>query len=204
MKVFLLFLFIHICAYSMAKAEESEGSDSSSQAAAVTTASEPNAKVDDCKDLLPQVESDYHELELKYRNLNQSISTSQENYLISFNQMTEILYQITLAREEEVQKMSVSRDLLKNSVQKFNQQRTEESAQKLQESYMDLTVRIYSSLVDSQKTLENLKSQLSQVETNRSQFFNSKQELESLDHQKLAIEGKLISLKIKCQPDKNY
>jgi hypothetical protein len=188
----------------MAKAEEPGKSDSSFQPAAVAAVSDPNAKIDDCKDLLPQIESDYHELELKYRNLNQSISSSQENYLVSFNQMTEILYQITLAREEEAQKMSVSRDQLKSSVQKFNQQRTDESAQRLQESYLDLTVRIYSSLMDSQKTLENLKSQLSQVETNRSQFFNSKQELEGLDHQKLAIEGKLISLKIKCQPDKRY
>jgi hypothetical protein len=194
MKIFLLFLFIHLLAYSVVKAEE------------VATNNAPAAPVDapkdDCRDLLPQIESDYKEVEQKYRSLNNGTLTSQESYLVSFNQMTQVLFKMVNDREEETAKISQSRDRLKNSVEQFNLQNTAENSKNLQDDYLDLTVRLYSTLMDAQKNLETLKSQLSQIETTRGQLETTRQEMEALDHQKLAMEGRLISLKIKCQDGK--
>jgi len=192
MKIFFLFLVIHVLAYSVSKAEEAE-----------LVPSEPTveSRKDDCQDILPQVESDYRELDQKYRLLSEGSATSQESYMTSFSQVTQILFQMVEDREQETAMISQSRDKLRSSVEKFNQQSNLEASKNLQGDYLDLTVRLYSTLMDSQKILETLKNQISQVETTRGQLEMSRQELESLDHQKLAMEGKLISLKIKCQSE---
>jgi hypothetical protein len=171
----------------------------STSTAAGATAEIPK---DDCRDLLPQIESDYKEVEQKYRSLNNGTLTSQESYLVSFNQMTQVLFKMVQDREEETAKISQSRDRMRSSVEQFNQQNTAENSKNLQDDYLDLTVRLYSTLMDAQKNLETLKSQLSQIEATRGQLETTRQEMEALDHQKLAMEGRLISLKIKCQENK--
>lgn len=228
MKIFLLFLFIHLFAYSVVKAEESSamqtqmpaaasdaGSDQSSQAAlgsgpdlsGQTAASSAAAlsshrPADDCRDLLPQLEADYREIEQRNRMLSNGSMTSQETYLQSFHQVSQVLFKMVEDREQETALISQSRDRLRQSLDRFNQTGSTEASRNLQSDYMDLTVRLYSTLMDSQKILETLKSQISQVESTRGQLEANRQELESLDHQKLAIEGKLISLKIKCQTNR--
>ncbi|MGZ5280147.1 MAG: hypothetical protein ACXWC9_09405 [Pseudobdellovibrionaceae bacterium] len=195
MKIFFLFLVIHVLAYSVSKAEE----------AGFVPSAEPTAvegPKDDCQDVLPQVENDYSELDQKYRSLSNGSVNSQENYMTSLSQVTQVLFQMVEDREQETAMISQSRDKLRGSVEQFNQQSTLEASKNLQSDYLDLTVRLYSTLMDSQKILETLKSQISQVETTRGQVEMSRQELESLDHQKLAMEGKLISLKIKCQSER--
>lgn len=190
MKVFLLILLIHAFAYSVSKAEEPKP---------LKTA----ATIDDCKDLLPQVESDYRELEAKYQSLRQNLPYLQENYLVSFNEMTETLFRMTEAREQETQNISAGRDQLRLALQNFNSQKSDETSAKLQESYLNLTIQLYTSMMESQKTLNSLKAEVSKVESTRSQYANSKSELDSLDEQKLAIEAKLVNLKIKC-PARKY
>jgi hypothetical protein len=221
MKIILLLLFIHFFAYSVVKAEEnvvpsavspailvdapaampptqlnvkqasSSGSDSVSGASELQN--------NDCQNLLPQMEADYKDLEQRYRDLNHGSLTSQESYMVSFNQMTQILFQMVKTKEEETLMLSQSRDRLRQSVGLYVEQGSSEASKKLQGDYLDLTVRLYSTLMDAQKSLETLKEQLAQVESNRGQLENGRQELEALDHQKLALEGRLISLKIKCQ-----
>ena len=195
MKPIVVLILIHIFAVSMVRAEDAQ---LIADPSAVTEA------VSDCKDLLPQVESDYKELQQKYKNLNQSSLSAQDGYFTSFNQMTQVLFDVTAEREEETRKISQSRDQLRTALQNYNIDKSAESSKVLQDRYLDLTVRLYSTLMDSQKILESLKGQMSQVEATRGQFTSTRQELEALDHQKLAMEAKLISLKIKCSPDKRY
>ena len=157
---------------------------------------------DACKDLLPQAEQDYQALSEKYQQIKSSQLDSYDGYTGSFGDMTAVLFQLTDEKEQETKRISDSRDQLKNSVERFNQNRSSENTKILQDQYMDLTVRLYSSVMDGQKILDTLKSQLSKVEANRSQFENAKLELEKIDHQRLALEAKLITLKIRCQSDR--
>lgn len=196
MKILALFVLIHFFAYTMARAQES-----AAPAIAAAAAVKP---ADDCRDLLPQVEAEERLNEQKFQTLRQGLSGVQENYLIAFNQMTQLLFQISQSREEETRKISESRDLLKNSLQQFNDQKSEESSKSLQENYLNLTVLLYSGLSESQKTIETLKTHLGQVEAARSTYVNARNELEQLDQQKLALEARMVSLKIKCSPDKKY
>lgn len=163
---------------------------------------EPPAEPDPCRDLLPQAEKDSQELAEKYQQIKSGQQTSYEGYTGSFSEMTDVLFQLTEAKEQETARISESRDRLRDSVSNFNQERSAENSKLLQDQYMDLTVRLYSSVMDGQKILETLKSQLSKVEATRSQFENSKLELEKIDHQRLALEAKLISLKIRCHADR--
>ncbi len=195
MKIFLLLLFIHLFAYSMVKAQDKPIETSDAEMA--------GRPQNDCGDLLPQLESDYRELDQRYQLLSNGSLTSQESYLQSFNQMTQILFKMVEDREQETAQISLSRDRLRSSVESFKQQNSTEASKNLQSDYLDLSVRLYSTLMDSQKILETLKTQISQVESTRGQLEASRQELESLDHQKLAMEGKLISLKIKCQSERS-
>lgn len=202
-RAIVFLLAIHFLAFSVADAQEA--SAEAPQVIKVTLGEKPSdSKVDECKDVLPQLEADYQETEQKYRSLNLGSQNSQENYLLSFNEMTQVLFQMTEARELETDKISLSRDQLRESLNRFNQNKNSENSKALQDHYLDLTVRLYSAMMDSQKGLETLKGQISQVEANRGQYEKAQKELESLDHQKLALEAKLISLKIKCQPAKRY
>ena len=208
MKIVLLLLFIHLFAYSVVKAQETVVVPSAVSSAVLVEANLPQddknqIQRDECKDLLPQLETDLREIETKSRNLSESTLSSQENYLNNFNQMTGILFQMVQAREAETAQISASRDRLRSSVEQFDLQRTSANSQNLQSQYLDLTMRLYASLMDGQKSLEILKTQLSQVESTRGLLESTRQEMEALDHQRLAIEGKLISLKIKCQTDRN-
>ena len=157
---------------------------------------------DECKDLLPLAEQDYAALTEKYQQIKSGQLDSYESYTGSFSDMTEVLFQLTDEKEQETKRITDSRDQLKTSVEKFNLDRSSENTKILQDQYMDLTVRLYSSVMDGQKILETLKSQLSKVEASRSQFEGSKQDLEKIDHQRLALEAKLITLKIRCQSDR--
>jgi hypothetical protein len=200
MKVFFLFLMIHLLAYNIAKAQDIAASPQTLVPSAVSAAVLVEAKPEDeCRVLLPQLETEYKELEAKFKTVTAGVATSQESYLVGFSQMTEILFQMVKSREEETAAISQSRDRLQNSMSNLSAFDSPEATKNLQGDYLDLTVRLYSSLMDAQKSLETLKTQLSLAETSRGQLDLQKQELEALDHQKLAIEGKLISLKIRCQ-----
>jgi hypothetical protein len=203
MKVFILFLVIHLLAYTVAKAQDTADAPQALVPSAVSSAVLVEAKPEDeCRVLLPQLESDYKEIELKFKAITAGVMMSQESYLIGFQQMTDILFQMVKSREEETAAISESRNRLQGSMNSLGQGDHAEASKNLQSDYLDLTVRLYSSLMDAQKSLETLKTQLSLAETSRGQLDLQKQELEALDHQKLAIEGKLISMKIKCQADK--
>lgn len=208
MKPILFFMAIHFLAYQFARAQDVPASTETVRVAAevksAATHQVPAEKVDDCKDLLPQMESDYKEIEAKYKALNEGSKNSQEGYLVSFNEMTRVLFQLTEARVEETQKIVDSRNQLSDALDKFNQGGSEETSKKLQEQYLDLTVRLYSAAMDSQAIVDTLKSQMAQVESTRGNYEHVQAELEILDHQKLALESKLVSLKIKCQPLKKY
>lgn len=180
-----------------AKSDQSSVLENSSPSVAATPAVQ-----DPCKDLLPLAEKDYQALTEKYQQIKSGQQNSYESYTGSFSEMTDVLFTLTEAKEQETKAISGSRDQLKVSVQNFNENRSPENSKALQDQYMDLTVRLYSSVMDGQKILETLKSQLFKVESTRSQFESSKSELEKIDHQRLALEGKLISLKIRCQSDR--
>ncbi len=194
--LFFILVFSQCLGLSILKAADIE---------AVTEATEAKlSKRDDCKDVLPQIETDLSELENKYKALSQGQQFSYESYLGSFNQMTDILFQVTTSREEETVKIVESRNQLRSSLAEFNRQNTSESSKKLQDHYAELTMRLYSSLMDSQKILEKLKGQLSTVESQRGSMEMNRKDLEVTDQQRLALEEKMINLKIKCQPQKNY
>jgi len=210
-KKIILLLALHLLAVQIVRAEEIQpvGSVITAEVrveAEVKAAqnAQTTQKLDDCKDILPQMENDYLELEAKLKALTEGSRTAQDGYLVSFNDMTKVLFQLTEARVEETQKITASRDQLAEALKKFNETNTAQASQKLQDQYLDLTVRLYSAAMDSHKTIETLKTQISQVETTRSQYEGSRQEMDQLDQQKLALEAKLISLKIKCQPQKRY
>lgn len=186
---------IHFLAYSFARAQSVN-----LESAVVSATTVP---VDECKDRLPTLQEELRSLEIKYADLRQNQSRLQEEYLGKFNEMTQVLMTMAKAREEETRKISQSRDQLKISLQKFNEIRTDETSKSLQENYLDLTLKLYTSFKDSQKSLEELKSQLNQIESSRSGYLNAIAELESFDHQKLAIEAKMVNLKIKC-PSQRY
>ncbi len=204
MKIFFLIIMIHFFAYSVVKAEESSEASSYTVPSAVSPAVLVEAtQQDECQIILPQLESDYKEIEAKFKIISDGVTISQENYLVGFNQMTQILFQMVKTREEETAAISQSRDRLKASVENPSMPDPTEASKNLQSNYLDLTVRLYSSLMDAQKSLDTLKEQLSLAESTRGQLELQKQEMETLDHQKLAIEGKLVSLKIKCQSGKS-
>ncbi len=211
MKTILLLIAIHILASTVAKAETTEMPvETRVEAPAEALESEilpvasPKPPVDECKETLPQIENEYRELETRFHTLRQNLGSVQESYLTSFNQMTQVLFQITQAREEETALMARNRDQLRESMQKFNDLKSDETSRQLQEKYLNLTLQIYSSLSQSQKTLESMKSQLQQVEASRSNYISNRQEIDQIDHQKLALEAKMVSLKIKCNPEKKY
>ncbi len=160
--------------------------------------------LNECKDLLPQMERELSETESQFKNAGQSQQMAVEVYLGSFNQMTEKLFQVVSDKQRETAKLSESRNQLRNSLSQFNQQKTTETSKAIQDSYLDLTVRLYSSLMDSQKILESLKLQLSGVEGSRGSMEELRHQLESTDQKRLALEEKLINLKIRCQPLLKY
>jgi hypothetical protein len=186
MKFLIPLLTIHFLAYSFARAQEAPPESSSLQV------------MDECKDLLPVLQEDLRALEAKFQEQRQYQAQLQEDYLVQFNEMTQVLLAMAKTREEETQKISESRDQLKISLQSFNQTRTDETSKNLQDDYLNLTLRLYSSLVESHKSLEILKAQISHIESSRAVYVGSIAELESLDRQKLAIEARLVNLKIKC------
>lgn len=209
MKVIAVLIVIHLMAYSFAEAQtagETSQPDVKTLPESSKDVFEPvtNSQADACKNILPQIEAKYQEIEQKYRSLEVGTQASQESYLVSFNQMTEVLFQMTEARELETQKISQGRNALREALIRFDQNKNPENSGALQEQYLNLTMLLYASMMDSQKTLETLKSRLSQIESTRTQYLNSQKEVESLDYERLALEAKLISLKIKCQPLRHY
>lgn len=159
------------------------------------------ARQDLCMDTLPQVESSYRSLEQKYQQIELLQRQSYENYTGSFSKMTDVLFELTDQKEQETKKILESRDLLKNAVEIFNENRSSDNTQKLQKQYMDLTMHLYTAVNDGQKILETLKNQLGNVEANRNEYEKSKMAFEQVDQERLALEGKYISLKIRCQAD---
>ncbi|PIS11332.1 MAG: hypothetical protein COT73_04655 [Bdellovibrio sp. CG10_big_fil_rev_8_21_14_0_10_47_8] len=154
--------------------------------------------VDECQNLAG-IESEYQGLSQRYKELRQGQRTQYDGYYSTFNQMTEILFQAARSKEEETQKIAESRDRLQQAVENFNQDRSGENTQLLKQNYMELTTRLYNSSLEAQKAVEKMRAQISDVESSRGAYENSKLELESLDQQKLSLEAKLISLKIRCQ-----
>ena len=179
---FILVVMVQVLAMSLAFAEET---------IPVT---------DPCKDTLPALEISYNELSSQLSQERSNQAATNQEYFDSFNQMTDILFKLTDMKVLETQQIVENRDALKDSLTKFNIQRDQEAAKALQDSYFNLTVRLYSALMDSQKKLDGLKSGLAQVESRRTNSESSKQKLDEMDRQKLALEGPLVSLKIRCQP----
>lgn len=158
----------------------------------------PVVATQSCEELIARTDSDYQDINNKIRDARLSQQTSYQDYISSFNKMTELLFQMTNSREEETKKLVENRDQLKDSLVAFNTQKTPESSKNLNETYMNLTVRLYTAMLDSQKNLESLKSELAQVESTRGQYDLTKKDFEAMDQQKLSLEAKLINLKIRC------
>lgn len=204
-----MFAFSVSHAASFGNNSDSEMEKSVEAKAETKSASEAETKtkiknLNECKDLLPQMERELSETESQFKNAGQSQQMAVEVYLGSFNQMTEKLFQVVSDKQRETAKLSESRNQLRNSLSQFNQQKTTETSKAIQDSYLDLTVRLYSSLMDSQKILESLKLQLSGVEGSRGSMEELRHQLESTDQKRLALEEKLINLKIRCQPLLKY
>lgn len=202
MRILLLFIILNVIAGKLAFAAEMDTLHPGNATVGSTVdfnKSEEARPVDECRDLMPQLDSDYQDLINKIRDSRLSQQTSYDNYLSSFNKMTEVLFEMTSAKEEETKKISDSRDQLKDALVKYGQDKGAESSKALQDTYLNLTVRLYSAMMDSQKGLDSLKGELAQVESTRGQFEVTKQDMDSLDQQKLILEQKLINLKIRCQ-----
>lgn len=201
MRIFLLFVLLNILAGKLVFAHDSDvlHPGNATVVATVNYSDIEGKAVEGCQAELAKADSDYQETINKIRDIKLSQQGSHENYLASFNKMTEVLFQMTAEKEEETKKISESRDDLKDALVNYNQDKGAENSKVLQDTYMNLTVRLYSAMMDSQKGLESLKGELAQVESTRGQFEVTKQDLDSLDQQKLALEQKLINLKISCQ-----
>ncbi|MEZ0391256.1 MAG: hypothetical protein ACAH59_03510 [Pseudobdellovibrionaceae bacterium] len=191
---FFIFIAIHFLAFQFARGQD---------LSPAIQVSSPEKK-DDCKDLLPQMENEHLELQAKYKSLKDGSLSAHDGYLVSFNEMTKVLFQLTQAKVEETQKITTSRDQLSEALRQYQSQANPETSKKVQDQYLDLTVRLYTAAVDAQKTVENLKAQISQVEATRGQYQSSQTEIDQIDQQLLATEAKLVSLKIKCQTNRRY
>ena len=195
------FLAIHFLAVRLVSAENLPAGAQTPSPAAVTMAATPTAPnpMDECKETLPQLEDQYSQVTMDIRNLNQSVTDSHDGYAQSFQTMTEALVELSHKKENELQKIADSRQALEDAVQKFNQDKNKDTSKALEDSYLNLTVRIYSQAMDSEQTIETLKSQMGQVEAARGQYEGSQKSQADLDAKKLELEGKIASLKIRCQ-----
>ena|GEM_PF-2736857 len=202
------FLAIHFLAVRLVSAENLPAGAQTPSPAAVSTVSAVatvestvavSSPVDECKETLPQLEDQYSQVTMDIRNLNQSVTDSHDGYAQSFQTMTEALVELSHKKENELQKIADSRQALEDAVQKFNQDKNKDTSKALEDSYLNLTVRIYSQAMDSEQTIETLKSQMGQVEAARGQYEGSQKSQADLDAKKLELEGKIASLKIRCQ-----
>ena len=206
------FLAIHFLAARLVFAENLPAGAQTPSPAAVSVVSQPissdaqtaqsmvaaSIPVDECKENLPQLEEQYSQVTMDIRNLNQSLSESHDGYAQSFQTMTQALIELSHKKEDELQKIIQSRVALEDAVQKFNQDKTQETSKALQDSYLNLTVRIYAQAMESQPTIEALQTQIGQVESARGQYEGTQKSQADLDAKKLELEGKIASLKIRC------
>jgi hypothetical protein len=207
------FLAIHFLAVRLVFAENLPAGAQTPSPAAVSVVSQPmssdgkmaesmiaaSSPVDECKETLPQLEEQYSQVTMDIRNLNQNLNDSHDDYAQSFQTMTQALVELSHKKEDELQKIVESRVALEDAVQKFNQDKNKETSKALQDSYLNLTVRIYSQAMESQPTIETLKTQIGQVESARGRYEGTQKSQADLDAKKLELEGKMASLKIRCQ-----
>jgi hypothetical protein len=195
----VLFLAIQFLMVRSALAQTEPAAASSAASPTAATALPAAVAVDECKDTLPQMESDYSQVIMDIRNLNQNLTGAHEEYLKSFQQMTQALVDLSLKKEDDLKKIMESREALQQAMQKFSEDDSQENSKAVQDNYMNLTVRLYAQAMEGSNTVEALKSQLIGVEEARAQYENSQKSQADLDAKKLDLEGKLASLKIRCQ-----
>ena len=215
-KRFLAFILIsHVMAMGLARAEvvmESPKALENTAAIAEDSAPVPAAAAsvrasvgsEECEKMLAQAESDYNQVHAKFTEINQKFQKNHGLYLTSFNEMTEVLFEMTNKKEAETRAIVDDKKQLEDSLAQYNQARTPETSKDLQDKYFNLTVRIYSAAMDSQKTIETLKERLTSVEASRNQYESQKKEFENLDSEKLTAEGKLLSAKLRCQQPSSF
>ena len=69
------------------------------------------------------LQEELRQQEAKFQDLRLLQGRQQEEYLVHFNEMTQLLMNVVQTREEESKSLSQSRDELKDSLQKFNDMR---------------------------------------------------------------------------------
>lgn len=159
----------------------------------------PANPAEECKENLAQLENDYQQVVMDIRNLNQNVNGSRDEYMKGFQQMTQALVDFSQKKEDELKKIMESRQALQAAMQKYAAQGDEDNSKNLQDSYMNLTVRLYAQAMEGQNTIDTLKSEMNGIESVRSQYEVSQKSQADLDEKKLELEGKMASLKIRCQ-----
>lgn len=154
---------------------------------------------EECVTVLPQLEEEYQNIDKQSRASDKVTSQTYRNYVSSFNDMTQVLFDLAQAKRDELARINEAEQSLKNSLATFNDKKNAQNSKELQDQYMSLTVRLYSSAVDGQKTIDQLKKSLAQVESARAQHDALKQAPVDLENKKLELEGKIVSLKIRCR-----
>lgn len=159
----------------------------------------PEAAVDVCATTLPELESEYADVDRKSRLSDKISAQTYRGYVSSFNDMTKVLFDLAQIKREEMARIDEAEQSLRAALATFNDKKDSKNSKELQDQYMNLTVKLYSSAMDSQKTVDQIKKSLAQVETARAQHDALKQDPIDLENKKLELEGKIISLKIRCR-----
>jgi hypothetical protein len=159
----------------------------------------PANPAEECKENLAQLENEYQQVVMDIRNLNQNVNSSRDEYMKGFQQVTQALVDFSLKKEDELKKIMESRQALQVAMQNYAEQGSDENSKALQDSYMNLTVRMYAQAMEGQNTIDALKGQMNSIESVRSQYEVSQKSQADLDEKKLDLEGKMASLKIRCQ-----
>lgn len=208
-KAFIFILAVQIFAANLAFAQEAMDAnaeirfENESEVAplgseVVSDVPADNPVIDICS-TLPQLETEYLDIDRQSRSSDRASSQTYRSYVSSFNDMTQVLFELSQSKREEMQRIDEAEQSLRDSLATFNDKKDLKNSKELQDQYMNLTVRLYSSAMDGQKTVDQLKKALAQVENSRARYDTLKQEPIDLENKKLQLEGKIISLKIRCR-----
>jgi hypothetical protein len=196
MKAMILLFLIQIFAFRLAFAVELEPSNNLS---GPTLADIQASKLDDCKEILPKLQAEFANFDLRFQENAMIQRNLNDQYMDSFNQMTATLFQVTDEHEKETGEMTEAKLSLRESINVYNSEKTVEKAKPMQENYAQLAEKIYFAASEAQKKINRIREAYAVVEKTRNDYEKAKADLVALEHQKLNLESQIASQQLRCQ-----
>jgi chromosome segregation ATPase len=196
MKALILLLFIQFFAYQLAFAAEE---DFEPTLTGMTLAEIQQSKLEDCQDTLPKLESQVATFDEKFSENARNQRILNDLYTSSFNSLTATLFEVTEEQEKETAETTAAKNSLKESIQVYNAARTVESSKQMEQSYTGLAEKIYSAVSSAQNKLNKVREAYALVEKTRSEYQETKLEMDGLESEKLSLQSQIASMKVRCQ-----